>query len=166
MHLLPPMRLALTGCLIEWRELQNYTHDTVVQKTGSRNKMIKAAVMRNLPKHITNDLAIQFRDAKTTTEVRHTIYIYMHDYQIGMPRGQTGPMPCMTANETEENNADTDPNTQDKNTEQDPDKSANNDEELYATTKGKGKGKKGFQRVWGVLALWRVGASTPGNVHI
>ena len=43
------------------------------------DKWIKYVVMRNLPKHIIKDLAIQFKDATTTNEVRHIINMYMHD---------------------------------------------------------------------------------------
>ena len=59
-------------------------------------KCIKAAVFRNLPKQVTKDLAIQLRDLKTVNEVRDIVNIYMHDHMIGMPRGQVGPMLCMT----------------------------------------------------------------------
>ena len=44
------------------------------------DKWIKAAVVRNLPKHIIKDLAIQFKDAKTTGEVRHIVNIYTYIY--------------------------------------------------------------------------------------
>ena len=78
------------------------------------DKWIKAAVMRNLPKQIPKDLAIQLKDAKTTGEVRHIVNIYMHDYQTGMPRGQAGPMLCITSQEEQHNNKDEDEKTQDK----------------------------------------------------
>lgn len=78
------------------------------------DKLITVAMVSNLPKHIIKDLAIQFKDAKITGEVRHMVNIYMHDYQIGMPRGQAGPMLCMAADETPDDTADTDLKTQDK----------------------------------------------------
>ena len=45
-------------------------------------KCIKAAVMRNLPEHVTNDLAIQLKYAKSTGEVRHIVntHIYIYTY--------------------------------------------------------------------------------------
>ena len=124
-------------------------------------KWIKAAVMRNLPKHITKDLAIQPKDAKTTGEVRHIvniyiyiyiyIYVYMHDYQTGMPRGQSGPMLCMAANESTEEATDKDSKSREKNKEQERDSGADKIEDLNAATKGKGKGKKnskGYGECW------------------
>ena len=65
-------------------------------------KRIKVAVLRNLPKQATKVLAIQLRDIKTVDEVRNIVNIYMHDHIIGMPRGQAGPMLCVTeGNHTE-----------------------------------------------------------------
>ena len=112
-------------------------------------KWIKVAIMRNLPKHIIKDLAIQLKGAQTTGEVRHIINIYMHDYQTGMPRGQTGPMLCMAANETPEDNANI--KIQDKDKEPEPSTETNKEDELNAATKGKGKGKKnakGYGECW------------------
>ena len=54
----------------------------------------------------------------------------MHDYQTGMPRGQTGPMLCMAANEPDEHNATTGTKTQDEYKEQAPDKDTSKEEDL------------------------------------
>ena len=71
------------------RIFELYTRHGVAEDQLS-DKWIKAALMRNSPKQITKDLVIQLKDAKTTGEVRHLVNVYMHDYQIGMPRGANG----------------------------------------------------------------------------
>ena len=117
-------------------------------------KWTKAAVMRNLPTHTTKDLAIQLKDVKITNDVRHIVNIYMHDYQTGMPRGQTGPMFCVACNETQDDNANIHTKTQERDKEQEPDANTSKDNEFNAATKGKGKGKKGPK---GYGACWQRG---------
>ena len=118
------------------------------------DKWIKAAVMRNLQKQIIKDLAIQLKDARTTGQVRHIVNIYMHDCQIGMPRGQTGPMLCVASQEDLENTKDEDGKTQDRAEDREFGKAITKDTELYAATKGKGKGKKGAK---GYGECWHCG---------
>ena len=43
-------------------------------------KWIKAALLRNLPKTITKDLAMQFKDAKIVNEVRSLINVHIYIY--------------------------------------------------------------------------------------
>ena len=98
-------------------------------------KWLKAAVTRNLPKHIVKDLAIQLKDAQTIKEVRHIVDIYMHDYQTGMPRGQTGPMLCITSIEQPDSN--TEAASTDNGKEQEPSIKTNKEDASYAITKAK-----------------------------
>ena len=53
---------------------------------------IMAAILRNLPKQITKDLALELKKAKSIDDIHNTINIYMHDHQTGMPRNMPGPM--------------------------------------------------------------------------
>ena len=119
------------------------------------DEWIKAAVMRNLPKQITYDLVIQLKDVRTTGEVRHIINIYMHGYQTGMPRGQAGPMLCIALQEEQHNSKEADEKTQDNEDTKDHGKDASKEAELYAASKGKGKGKKGAK---GFGECWHCGA--------
>ena len=41
---------------------------------------IKVAVLRNLPKQVTKDLAMQFRDTKTVNDVRNIVNLYIYIY--------------------------------------------------------------------------------------
>ena len=124
-------------------------------------KWIKAVVLRNLPKNVTKDLAMQLRDVKTVNEVRNVINIYFHDHQIGMPRGHAGPMLCLNAEEqqTGTDKTVTIPNTSItiSNNSEDTGKEANKDKDkdwygkgdLNAAYKGKGKkGSKGYGECW------------------
>ena len=121
-------------------------------------RWIKAAVMRNLPKQLTKDLAMQLRDVKTVDEVRNIVNIYLHDHQTGMPRGQTGPMLCM-AEDGQENTVSTSTNannTKDvaKEDAKDKDNQWDGNGDVNATTKGNGKGKKGAK---GYGECWHCG---------
>ena len=116
-------------------------------------KWIKAAVLRNFHKQLTRELALQLRDAKTVTDVRNIINIYMHDHLAGMFRGQTGPMLCVAEDSKTENenrkgdstekNADRDTKQQDADNKQNANENWQGEGDLHATTKGVGKGEKG-----------------------
>lgn len=119
---------------------------------------IKATVMRNLPKQLTKEFAMQLRNVKTVDEVRNIVNIYLHDHQTGMPRGQTGPMLCMAENgqadiadkPTGENN------TKELTKEDVKDKDNHWDEggDVNVASKGNGKGKKGSK---GYGECWHCG---------
>ena len=96
------------GYLIRWRGLQNCIPDmdmqtTTCRKNGSRPPSCVICQRISLKTWLYNS-----KTPKTISEVRHIVNIYMHDYQIGMPRGQTGPMLCMASNEEQEDSADAD----------------------------------------------------------
>ena len=130
-------------------------------------KWIKAAVLRDLPKQVTRDLALQLKDATIVNDVRNTVNIYLHDHQTGMPRGQAGPMLRMAA-EVQDGQADQttasslDSTKTAKCTGKEPnadndanrDKDYNGDNDLYAAYKGPGKGKKGAK---GYGECWHCG---------
>ena len=52
------------------------------------NKWVRAALVKNLPKIMTQHLAIQLRQAETVDAVYNLAMIYMHDHSTGLPRGQ------------------------------------------------------------------------------
>ena len=131
-----------------------------------KKKMIKAAVLRNLPKSATKDLAMQLKDVKTVNEVRNIMKIYFHDHQPGMLRGRTGPMICFNA---EENNKDGDTTIHSKansganNTSctgaskediKEIDNGWQGENDLNAAYKGNNKGKKGSK---GYGECWHCG---------
>ena len=126
-------------------------------------KWIKAAVLRNLRKSVTKDLAMQLKDVKTVNEVRNVINIYLHDHQTGMPRGQIGPMLCFNAEEdTKDGDTiihskdssstnNTSCNGIDKEDIKEKDNSWQGESDLNAAYKGNGKGKggsKGYGKCW------------------
>ena len=53
---------------------------------------IMAAILRNLPKQLTKDLALELKKASSIDDIHNAINIYMHDHQTGMPRNMPGPM--------------------------------------------------------------------------
>ena len=96
---------------------------------------------------------MQLKDVKTVNEVRNVINIDFHDHQIGMPRGQAGPMLCLNAEEHQDSNMPT--SNQDtgstKDDSKEKDKEDNSDYDLNAAYKGKGKdkrGSKGYGECW------------------
>ena len=52
------------------------------------NKWVRAALVKNLLKTITQHLTIQLRQAETVDAVYNLVLIYMHDHSTGLPRGQ------------------------------------------------------------------------------
>ena len=120
---------------------------------------VKAAVLRDMPKTITRDLAMQLKDIKIVNEIRNVINIYMHDHQAGMPRGQTGPTLCMAAEDQSEP-TDGKTNAANSTTEQDKENTDNSLHHLNGTgdvnaaTKVNGKDKKGSK---GYGECWHCG---------
>ena len=45
-----------------------------------------AVVMRNLPKQITKDLAMELKKATSIDDIHDTTNVHMHDHQTGMPQ--------------------------------------------------------------------------------
>ena len=104
---------------------------------------IIAAIMRNLPKQITKDLAIELKKATSIDDIHNTINVYMHDYQTGMPRNMPGPMLYMTEqnqdDKTEAADSDKDKGKE-KPTQADANYNGQEGWDLNAASKG-GKGK-------------------------
>ena len=132
-----------------------------VREDPMLEEWIMAAIIRNLPKQITKDLALELKKAKSIDDIHNTINIYMHDHQAGMPRNMPGPMLYLTEPEnseeaTSDKAAKENPDFKDvaKNMITESDKKNNGDWDLYATTKGaKGNGKglgkgKGYGECW------------------
>ena len=66
-------------------------------------KWVRAALIKNLPKSITQNLAIPFRQTQTIDAVYNLVKIYMHDHSTGVPEGQgTVKLFLTEANNTEE----------------------------------------------------------------
>ena len=131
------------------------------------DKWIKVAVLRNLPKQVTKDHALQLKDAQYVDDVRNIVNIYLHDHQMGMPRGQSGPMLCATTNDQEDTEGNTSERGQDNSsantnkvqsngngTEKDENTNWHGSNDLNATTKGSGKNKK---RGKGYGGFWHCG---------
>ena len=70
---------------------------------------IMAAILRNLPKQLTRDLALELKKVTSIDDIHNSINIYMYDHQIGMPRNMPGPMLCITEKETQQMTKKTDP---------------------------------------------------------
>ena len=131
-----------------------------VREDPMLEEWIMAAILRNLPKQLTKDLALELKKAKSIDDIHNTTNIYLHDHQTGMPRNMPGPMLYLTEPETPEDVA------KDKTVKGNPDNKDgqktktekphdyNNDWDLYASTKGsKGNGKgmgkgKGYGECW------------------
>ena len=118
---------------------------------------IMAAIMRNLPKQITKDLAME-RTKANSIELQNAINIYMHDHQTGMPRNMPGPMLCMAEPDKQDVKPEESNNKEDTSKaigdEYGKGKDANKDNwDLNAASKGgkaggKGNGKKGYGECW------------------
>ena len=52
-------------------------------------KWVRAALIKHLPKTITQQLAVQLRQAQTIDSIYNLVMIYLHDHNTGLPRGQT-----------------------------------------------------------------------------
>ena len=52
------------------------------------NKWVRAALVKNLPRTITQHLAVELRKANTIDAIYTLIMVYMHDHSTGLPRGQ------------------------------------------------------------------------------
>ena len=118
------------------------------------DKWIKVAVLRNLPKRVTKDLALQFKDANIVNGVRNIVNIYLHDHQTGMPRGQADPMLCAATSDNADANSGAATNkSEDNNTKEEQTTNNNAGKEdqnswhgsndLNVAIKGNGKCKKG-----------------------
>ena len=130
-----------------------------VREDPMLEEWIMAAILRNLPKQITKDLALELKKATSIDDIHNSINIYMHDHQTGMPRNMPGPMLYLTEPQTQDTAKES--GTQSKADNKDDCKSkteealdANQDWDLYAATKGnkgngKGSGKgKGYGECW------------------
>ena len=67
-----------------------------VREDPMLEEWIMAAIFRDLPKHITKDLALELKKAISIDDIHNSINIYMHDQQTGMPRNMPGPMLYLT----------------------------------------------------------------------
>ena len=124
---------------------------------------IMAAILRNLPKQLTRDLALELKKATRIDDIHNTINIYMYAHQTEMPRNMPGPMLCMAEQENQHSKQEDKHEHRSSggrdagNGKTDAPKTNNgeqNDGELYAAGKGakgnpKGKGKgKGYGECW------------------
>ena len=118
------------------------------------DKWIKVAVLRDLPKQVTKDFALQFKDANIVNDVSDVVNVYLHDHQTGTPREQSGPLSCATTSgHAETNSVATANGTVDSsakqeravsnNTFKDEQNSWQGGNDFYATIEGNGKGKEG-----------------------
>ena len=53
------------------------------------NKWVRAALVKNLPRTITQHLAVELGKASTTDAIYNLVMVHMHDHNTGLPRGQT-----------------------------------------------------------------------------
>ena len=115
-------------------------------------KWFKVAVLQNLIDKVVQALAIELKKAASVEEMQAIINTYMFDHRTGMMRGQSGPMLYLT--EPEANNEDSQELNEvasykdklltkpDEKTIKAPeDKKEKEGQELYNTSKGRGKGK-------------------------
>ena len=51
-------------------------------------KWVRTARIKNLPKSVTQNLAVQLRQAQTVDVVYNLVNIYLHDHSTGLPKGQ------------------------------------------------------------------------------
>ena len=126
---------------------------------------VVAAIMRNLPKQLTRDLALELKKANRIDDIHICINIYMYDHQTGMPRNMFGPMLCTTEQEAQGKTPEDQPDRSNPtNSIAEPsntNKEGQDDWELYAIGKGGkgiGKGKGNGKRVRRMLALRRAGS--------
>ena len=130
-------------------------------KIGSREgpmseKLVKAAILQNLPEKVVQTLAIELMKAKSVEEIYSIINTYTYDHKTGLPRGQASPMLYLIGEQTDDRsdkpelanltNGQTTNQTRadDKDqtsTRSQADGRAKDGQELYAASKGKGKGK-------------------------
>ena len=124
---------------------------------------VMAAILRNLPKQLTRDLALELKKAKSIDDIHNSINIYMYDHQIGMPRNMPGPMLCMAEQDVQKGRQEEQSESKNSagadagNSKTETAKTNNaeqDDQELYNTGKG-GKGKdkhkgkgKGYGECW------------------
>ena len=104
--------------------------------------------MRNLPKQITKDLAVELKKTTSIDDIHNTINVYMHDHQTGMPRNMPGPMLCMA-----------EPEKQDVK----PEESNNKEDTSKATGDEHGKGKDASQDNWELYAASKGGKAGGKN---
>lgn len=67
-------------------------------------KWVRAALIQNLPKAITQHLAVQLRQAQIIDSIYNLVMIYLHDHNIGLPRGQIPAKLYLTEDSKEETN--------------------------------------------------------------
>ena len=58
----------------------------VAPADGFSEKLIRAAVLRNLPEKITTALALELMKADSVDEIQSIIYVQLHDHRTGLPR--------------------------------------------------------------------------------
>ena len=113
-------------------------------------KWVRAAIMRNLPKKITTQLAMELKRAKTAEEMQSIVNIYLHDTRTGLPRGMPGTLICLTI--TENRDKTEDQKQEPPQTEQPSETKPNTDNSFNAATTGNRKGEnnkgKGYGQGW------------------
>ena len=122
---------------------------------------IMAAILRNLPKHLTKELGMELKKVASIDDIHNIVNIYMYDHQIGMPRNMPGPMLCMAEKEpngskTEEQDANNKESGDKRHESPKTENTSQDNWDSHAAPKG-GKGSKGIGKGKGYGECWHCG---------
>ena len=162
MLLKPVSEQEVDGFFTEVERIMEWYTKTDAKGESMNAKWVRAALVKNLPKTITQHLAIELRKAQTIDAIYNLVMVYFHDHNTGLPRHQTAARLYLIEDPNEgaaQNKADErKPDTKQK-TQEDSWTKENGDEhgDLSAAKGGK-KGKR--QGIWNMLALRGVGTPT------
>ena len=138
MNLKPVIEGKIDPLLMEIERIMEWYIKADGKGESMNNKWVRAALVKNLPKTITQHLAIQLRQADTVDAVYNLVMIYMHDHNTGLPRGQVPAKFYLT-----EGNDKDQEEAQKEKTEDTTERSKSHDStDLNAATKGEKKGGK------------------------
>ena len=144
------------GLFTEVERIMEWYTKTDVNGESMNAKCVRAALIKNLPKSITQHLAIELRKTQTIDAVYTLVMVYLHDHNTGLPRGQAPAQLHLTeeSNGKEENQTQAKPDEkrpEDRhNKKEDPCTRAREEEhEDLNVVKGGKKGKgKGYGACW------------------
>ena len=87
MILKPVSEHEVDSIFIEVERIMEWYTKTSSQGDTMNNNWVRVALLKNLPKPITQHLAVQLRQAQTIDDVYNLVRVHLHDHSTGLPMG-------------------------------------------------------------------------------
>ena len=149
MTLKPVSESEVDSIFIEVERIMEWYTKTSSQGDTMNNKWVRAALLKNLPKSITQHLAVQLRQAQTIDAVYNLVRVYLHDHSTGLPRGQTTAKLYLTEDGERDKEAPKEDKPESAQRQEEKQYNGEDNGDLNAATKGDKKGKgNGYGACW------------------